>query len=116
MAAGSVTAVCAVVIAVLSLGVSIEARSAREHNHQSVRPLRFCVLVHKSVASFDAWPRQASKPRARRALILEVVVSGHYGHPRKHGDFTPFPGRVRTTRVVLPVGVARGPTDMLAGS
>lgn len=40
MDVGSVTAVCAVAIAVLSLGVSIiEARAAREHNRRSVLPL-----------------------------------------------------------------------------
>jgi hypothetical protein len=44
---GSVTAVCAVVIAVLSLGVSIiEARAARQHNRQSVRPLLQFVRKH----------------------------------------------------------------------
>lgn len=49
MDVGSVTAVCAVVIAVLSLAVSIiEARAAREHNRQSVRPLLQFVRKHES--------------------------------------------------------------------
>lgn len=40
MNADTVTAICAVVIAVASLGVSIyQARAARQHNRHSVRPM-----------------------------------------------------------------------------
>ena len=40
MDVGTITAVSAIVIAVASLSVSIvEARTARRHNHQSVKPI-----------------------------------------------------------------------------
>ena len=64
MGVGSVTAICAVVIAVLSLGVSIiEARAAREHNRQSVRPLLQFTREH---TSGHAWA----------GLVLENVGLG----------------------------------------
>jgi hypothetical protein len=86
MDVASITAVCAIIIAVLSLAVSVvEASSAREHNRKSVRPLLMLMRVHRSGSSWTGL--SVRNVGLGPAIVTESIVrvdgtdAGEWTHP-----------------------------------